>query len=354
VRAAVAEGGRLHLRNVDEPIPARGQVLVAPYATGICGSDLHLLALQAADPTRVGPIILGHEFCAEVVEYGPETTRSVPVGTAVCSVPFVGGHGGAQLTGLSATLPGACAELMLLQADRLLKVPEGLGSSRACLTEPLAVGLHAVAEADVHSGDCCLVLGAGPIGLAVIAALRAAGHGPVVAAEFSPLRRRLAEAAGADVVVDPAVDSPYHAWGELAGPPLPSSPLLERVIGPPGHTVVFECIGKPGVLAQMVAAAPPHTRLVVVGVSDRPETFLPLDAITKELKLTFAFAYRPREFRQALRILGADHEVGADWITSVVPIERADEAIGAAGAPADHAKVLIEHRRNHEDGGTSR
>src|SRR5205823_13606047 len=99
--------------------------------------------------------------------------------------------------------------------------------------------------------DVVLVLGCGPVGLAVIAGLRQAGHGPVVASDFSPARRRLAELTGADVVIDPAETSPYDTWLELAGAPAPPSPLVE-----PGaaaaHSVVFDCVGAPGLLQQQI------------------------------------------------------------------------------------------------------
>ncbi|NED68542.1 zinc-binding dehydrogenase, partial [Streptomyces sp. SID10244] len=85
--------------------------------------------------------------------------------------------------------------------------------------------------------DVALVIGCGPVGLAVIATLKAAGHGPVVAADFSPSRRNVAERIGADVVVDPGQQSPYRRWAELAGRELPSSPLLES--DRRAHTVVF-------------------------------------------------------------------------------------------------------------------
>src|SRR5206468_6407119 len=94
-------------------------------------------------------------------------------------------------------------ELMRLSELFVLPVPNGLATEHAALTEPMAVGAHAVAQARLEPGDAPLVIGCGPVGLAVVAALRLRGAEPFVAADFSPARRALAEGIGAHVVVDP-------------------------------------------------------------------------------------------------------------------------------------------------------
>ncbi len=342
MRAAVAVEGRIVLHDLPDLAPGPGQVLVAPIAVGICASDLHLLARQAATPDEIGPIVLGHEFSARLLGYGPNTPPRLPVGTTVCSVPFVGTAGAPELIGMSTRYPGACAEQMLLDADRLLPVPPHVDPQHAALTEPLAVGIHAVAEAAVQPDDTCLVLGAGPVGLAVIAALTTTRCGPVVAADFSALRRRLAEKAGAHEVIDPAEHSPYQRWAQLGGPAELASPLLDRS-GPAGRTVVFDCAGQPGILSGIITAAPPHTRIIVVGVNDRPDAFTPVDAITKELTLRFVFAYRPHEFVTALQAIATGQINVAPWITTVLPLDEASTAFTAATSPHSHGKALIRH-----------
>ena len=215
MRAAVTRGGRLVLGDVPEPVPSSGHVVVRSLSAGICGSDLHALAdfphftglmdsvgVPALDPGA--DCVFGHEFCAEIVEHGPDTAGTLPVGSRVCSVPIILGPTGVEQIGYSNAYPGALAEHMVLQELLLLPVPDALDTDLAALTEPLAVGEHAVGLADLHPGQPCLVVGCGPVGLAVIAALKGRGHGPVLAADFSPTRRRLAEAFGADEVIDPA------------------------------------------------------------------------------------------------------------------------------------------------------
>lgn len=340
MRAVVARNGAVNVESLPEPVPGAGQVLAFPLACGICGSDLHALEIQADTPEALPPLVLGHEFCAEIVDYGPGTERRFPIGTRVCSVPFMDALQAPQLLGFSSMYPGGLSEQMLLQEHRLVAVPDHVDAAHAAMTEPLAVGLHAVAAAGLRPGDVSLVLGCGPVGLAVIAGLKQAGHGPVIAGEFSPTRRRLAELSGADVVIDPAQTSPYDTWMELAGAPPPASPLLGAGHAP-ANAVVFDCVGARGLLQQQIDAVPRHTRLVVVGVCAHPDTIVPVMAITKELSLRFVFAYRPEEFAAALAMIAGGRLPVGDWITDTGPLDGAPEAFEALSSPEHHCKILI-------------
>jgi 2-desacetyl-2-hydroxyethyl bacteriochlorophyllide A dehydrogenase len=339
MRAAVTRAGVISVEDVDEPVPGDGQVLVATVACGICGSDLHVVAAQAARPELLANVVLGHEFVAEVLDFGPGTERRFAPGSFVTSVPYLDSSFGPQLVGLSPLAPGGLAERMVLQESRLLAVPASDDVERAAIAEPLAVGAHAVGVAKMQAGDVALVVGCGPVGLSVIASLKAGGFGPVVAADFSPGRRRLAESTGADVVVDPAVASPYGAWADLAGPALPASPLLD--VPPRANTVVFECVGAPGVLAAVIDSASAHTRVVVVGACTEPDTITPSTAISKELSLQFVFAYRPEEFAQALRwIVDGVVDVGP-WITGTCGLDGTADAFSQLLHPEDQCKILV-------------
>lgn len=343
MRAVMARAGSLVVEDIAEPVPLAGQVLARSVHCGICGSDLHALQVQAAthalDPSAAPAQVYGHEFCAEILDYGPGTDRRIPIGSLVCSVPILDTPGGIESVGYSQTFPGGYSERIVLQEHRLVQVPAGLSAAHAALTEPLAVGVHAVAQANLQKGDVALVIGCGPVGLAVISGLKVAGIGPIVAADFSPARRRLAELAGADVVIDPAVDSPYTAWTDLAGEPAMPSVLWNGSKRP--NTVVFECVGVPGMLGRIIDQVPVHTRLVVVGVCMAPDTFMPLTAILKELSLTFVLAYRPDEFERCLHLI-ADGKVNVEpWITAQVGLDGVAGAFRDLGSPDKHCKVLV-------------
>lgn len=339
MKAVVTQRGSVSVGEVAEPVPGPGQVLVAPLACGICGSDLHLVESQAAMPDLLPAIVLGHEFVGELLDYGPDTERTIPLGMPVTSVPYLDTGDGPQLVGLSPAVTGGLAERLVLQERRLLPVSGDVPLRYAAFAEPLAVGVHAVAAADLQPGDAVLVVGCGPVGLSVIACLKAAGVGPVVAADFSPSRRALAEQIGADVVVDPAVSSPYQSWAELAGTPVPMSPLMDSPRR--ANSVVFECVGVPGILATVMDSVPPHTRIVVVGVCMQPDTITPMVGTTKELSIRFVFAYRPDEFARALDWIAGGTVDVAPLVTATLPLDAATEAFEELRQPDKHCKILL-------------
>jgi threonine dehydrogenase-like Zn-dependent dehydrogenase len=347
---------RLVVADVPVPPPGPGDVLVRTLACGICGSDLHALkhAEQFVQTARRGgnafvmdldrDVVMGHEFCAEIVEHGPETTRRLPVGARVCSRPTLMRPSGPQSIGYSNDNPGGYGEYMRLSEALLLAVPNGLATEHAALTEPMAVGVHAVAKARLDPDDAPLVIGCGPVGLAVIAALRLAGARPIVAADFSRRRRELAVTLGADVVVDPAETTPWQSWREAAvyRDPARAPKLAPWIAGPAVRpAVVFECVGVPGVLDQVMASAPRSTRIVVVGVCMEPDTIHPLLGIGKELNLQFVLGYTPEEFAATLRHIADGAIPTAPLITGSVGIDGGADAFVALGSPERHAKILV-------------
>lgn len=356
MRAAVMRDHRLFVDDVPDPVPGPGQVLVRTLACGICGSDLHYLShldemialarrtrpgQPTLDPTR--PVVMGHEFCAEVVDFGPGTQRTLAEGSRVTSMPVVVGPTGIGPVGYSHDHPGGYGELMVLSESLLLPVPDHVPTSTAALTEPLAVGLHAVEKARLQPDDIPLVIGCGPIGLAVIAWLRARGAGPILAADFSPARRALAERMGAHEVIDPAAGSPYARWQDLAWPAgVDRHDALVALTGPrPRPGVVFECVGVPGVLNAAFEGAMRDTRLVVVGVCMDVDRIEPILAIGKELNVQFVLAYTAAEFAVTLAAL-ADGTVVADaMVTGTVGIDGVPGAFADLANPEAHAKILV-------------
>ena len=357
MRAAVMRNKKLVVDTVPDPEPGTGQVLVKTLACGICGSDLH--ALKFADrmveisrrsgaPFGMDPdhdVVMGHEFCAEILDYGPDTQRVLPVGSRVCSMPIVFGPFGLGTVGYSNQFPGGYAERMVLNEMLLLPVPDSLATETAALTEPMAVGLHAVEKAGPIGDDVPLVLGCGPVGLAVIAALKVKGAGPVIAADFSPKRRELAEKVGADIVVDPAQSSPWKRWQDVAVPEGtdPNSPMTLLGMGPqPRPGLIFECVGVPGVLQQILEGAPRKARVVVVGVCMQTDQIEPIFGINKELNLQFVLGYTPEEFAATLGHIAAGRVNAAALVTGKVGVDGIPAAFEALGQPERHAKILAE------------
>lgn len=339
VRAVVARNRHLVVENVPEPEPQAGEVLVAVRACGICGSDLHtlehskhLVEVGAALGVDTGfdprhDYVLGHEWCAEVLESGPGAGGSVAPGDLVVSVPYLL-RGEAMLPlGFTNEVPGGFAERMLLTEALCVPVPNGLDHRRAALTEPMAVGLHTLERAGLADGDAAVVIGCGPIGLAIIAWLVARGVEPIVAADLSPVRRALATQIGAHEVVDPREEPAVDAWRRVDG----LRPL-----------VVFEAVGVPGMLDQAVFDAPARSRIVVAGVCMQPDTFRPLLAVVKELDLHFVYAYSPEEFTAALRAIAEGEVDVSPFITGHVGFEGVADAFTQLRRVEEHVKILVE------------
>ena len=237
------------------------------------------------------------------------------------------------------------------------------------LTEPMAVGWHAVRRGEVGKGDAAIVIGCGPIGLAVICLLKTRGAEPVIASDPSPGRRALATACGADVVVDPTVESPYTAapgQGHLTTAPealelavgsiekLRRLPLVdwrhlwrtaERLgKATPEAPVIFECVGVPGMIDDVISGAPLFSRVVVVGVCMDKDAIRPAMAINKEIDLRFVLAYTPLEYRDTLHMLAEGKVDASPLVTGTVGLDGVDGAFDLLGAADTHAKILIDPR----------
>jgi threonine dehydrogenase-like Zn-dependent dehydrogenase len=359
------------------PRPAAGQVLLDVVRCGICGSDLHArhhcdeLADVVAQAGYDGfmrsdqQVVFGHEFSGEVADWGPGCRRTVPTGSPVVALPLIRQPGGVQAIGLSASAPGAYAEQLVVEESLMFPVPNGLPSDLAALTEPMAVGWHAVRRGEVKKGTVAIVIGCGPIGLAVICMLKARGVRTVIASDFSSGRRALAAACGADVVVDPSQDSPYEAAAghghietipagvelaigtmeKLRRAPVPWQHVwraAETLGVKPKSPVIFECVGVPGIIDEIVASAPIFSRVVVVGVCMGADAIRPAMAINKEIELRFVVGYSPLEFRDTLHMLAEGKVNPAPLLTGVVGLPGVADAFDALGDPDAHAKILID------------
>lgn len=335
MRAAIARDGVLRIDEVPDPVPGPGEALVAVKACGICGSDLHALvyadqlvsaAHEVGAPLMFDPArdyIMGHEFTAEVVELGPATDGApVAIGDLVTSLPVALTATGIEPVGAySNNYNGGYADLMRLTAGMCLKVPNGLDHRRAALTEPMSVGRHAVARSGVVPGEAALVLGAGPVGLAVVAECKRIGIETIVVSDYSHRRREVALAMGASAAIDPAVDEVR----------------LDR-----GGVVVFDAIGVPGTLHAAALAAPATGRVCVVGSCMQEDPWRPVLAQTKQLTVIFSFAYDPFEFADTLRAIAEGEIDVTPMITGTCGIDGVPAAFDALGHPDDHVKVLVE------------
>lgn len=378
MKAVSCTNATLEVVDLPAPTPAPGQLLVNVLRCGICGSDLHArrhcdeVADMMAETGYQGfmrsdqQVIFGHEFCGEVVDHGAGTRKAPAVGSRIVALPLLRRGKEVHGIGLSAAAPGAYAEQLCVEQSLAFPVPNGLSTELATLTEPMAVAWHAVRRGELAKGDVAIVIGCGPIGLAVICMLKAHGVRTVIASDFSPGRRALASACGADTVVDPAHDSPYaaaaghgHLDSAAAAAELAVGTVekLHRLRLPwwqlwraaelvgkakPQRPVVFECVGVPGVIDAIITGAPLFSRVVVVGVCMDPDRIRPAMAINKEIDLRFAFGYTPLEFRDTLHMLADGKVTAAPLITGTVGLPGVEAAFDALSDAGGHAKILID------------
>jgi len=200
----------------------------------------------------------------------------------------------------------------------------------------------------------------------VICMLKAHGVRTVIASDFSAGRRALARACGADVIVDPAHESPHASaekHGHLTTVPaaldlaIDGMGKMQRLPIPWHHTwraaealglakpkspVIFECVGVPGVLDQVIASAPLFSRVVVVGVCMGTDKIRPAMAINKEIELRFVLGYTPLEFRDTLHMLAEGKVNPGPLLTGTVGLDGVDGAFEALGDPETHAKILVD------------
>lgn len=355
MRAVVRRGTELCVANVPDAIPVAGQIVAKTLACGICGSDMHAVhhlentvelsrrsgALSAIDPSQ--DLVMGHEFCAEILDHGPNTDKRLPVGTRVVSMPFAIGPNGTELIGFSTRYRGAYAERLVLTEALLLPVPNGLSAEAASLTEPLSVGTHAVAAGAPTKQSVAMVLGCGPIGLAVIVALKRKGVGPIIASDFSPARRARAEQLGADIVVDPAAHSPHGHWDALNVPATLAAFGQAQLSG--RHirdAIIFECVGVAGMLQSLLEHAPPTSHVVVVGACQEPDSILPVLAINKQMRFSFVFAYSGEEFSDTLMALSEGVIPSEAFLTGRVGLNDVPHAFDQLAEPEKLVKIIVE------------
>ncbi len=335
--AAVIQGpGRLAIER--RPAPAIGDedVLVEVSYCGVCGSDIHMTLEGWGRPGSIG----GHEWTGVVADVGAGVDRW-RVGDHVVGGPTRRcGACGPCRAGRPALCEarhtpgveeerGAFARYIRAHQGELLAVPKQLGLREAALAEPLAVALHGITRAQIEPHESALVIGAGPIGQLVLAALRAHGCAQVAVVEPSPARQRLAEQLGATAVVHP---DDLH---------VPSIAEPDRIVD---HAVdvVIECSGHRAAMEAGLAQLRRAGRLVLVGAGIEPPSFDPNRILLNELVITGAFTYDADGFDRALELL-ASGALPIDLLLEpgAIPLDDLLDAMRRLATGDVAAKVLV-------------
>jgi len=343
MQAAYIQNGEVRVGTMPDPAPAKGQALVRTHSCGLCASDQHFLTAgqniidlsrrlggpyAALDLAR--PFVPGHEYVGEVLDYGPGSRRTVKTGRRVTSVPIMRQGGSHAMVGFSHECPGGFGELMLLDEDFLLEIPEGVPDDQAALIEPLAVGLEHARRGRPTKDDAALVVGCGAIGLGVIAGLKLMGIAPIIAADFDSGRRDIAIAMGAHIAFDPRETDPYAPVPDLGGRKA---------------NVIYECVGRPGMLQKITEAAPFDGRIVMGGYCMEEEQMFVFAAQNKRLNIQFAGGEEPQDMDLAMRSI-ADGSIDVrPWLGERMGLNGVAKAIAGMAAPGAPVRTVVDPRR---------
>jgi (R,R)-butanediol dehydrogenase/meso-butanediol dehydrogenase/diacetyl reductase len=341
MRAAVFHGPRdIRLSEVPDPTPKTGEVLVRVQRAGICGSDVKRF-LYGSYPWPPG-FIMGHEFCGEIAELGPEVggwrvgEQVVVEPTLYCGACFYcrqGHHNRCvdfMRRGITGSgTDGAFAEYVRLPAYQLHRRPPELSTSLATLVEPTAVSVHGWHLAGLDRPDSVVVVGTGNIGLLAILVARAKGARQIIAVGKYPPRQDLARAYGAQLVLEPD-DARLQDL------------ILERTEGL-GATLVLEAAGTPSSLRTAVAAARKGGKIVVLGVFQEEVALDYRTILLHEKQIIGSLIYQRADFADAMRLLARGEVDTRRHITGEIPLEAIIPRgfVPLSEKRAEHIKIQV-------------
>jgi (R,R)-butanediol dehydrogenase/meso-butanediol dehydrogenase/diacetyl reductase len=319
----------LAFESVPDPTPGEGEVVVKVGRCGICGSDLHMTE-DPAFGCQHGDV-LGHEFAGEVVALG-SATQGLKSGDLVSVIPLrscgaceacrKGEVAWCAQFGLQG---GGYAEYAVTRPNQCIPLPAGLSLADGAIIEPLAVALHGVNLSGLTSGDKVLILGAGPIGLAVAFWARRMGAGRVAVQDIAPFQEGRALGMGADVfVVDPQdpVGSADQGLGGKAD-------------------IVFECVGIPGLIAQGVEQVRPRGTILLLGLCTQADTFNSFAMLSKEVRLVTSAFFTRAEYVATLRALEDGAEAPRALVTDTIALADTPTVFESLKRRTEQCKVLI-------------
>lgn len=319
----------LQLSTLATPEPQADEVLIEVCRCGICGSDLHM----THDPAfGIAPgSVLGHEYSGRVVECG-RRANGLRVGDHVAVAPLRGcgecascRRGEPAWCSAFALQGGGFAQFATAKAHQCMVLPASVGLADSALAEPLAVALHGVMRAGLRPGARVLILGAGVIGLAVAFWARRLGAAKVCITDLGDWQReRALELGASDFLVD---------GGELGG----------RVVASLGAApdIVFECVGRPGLIAKAVEHVRPRGTVVLLGLCTVADSFMPFRALSKEINLITSAFFNLDEFSAALDVLDAPHALPLAMVSDTVSLAAMPQAFEALRQRTHQCKVMV-------------
>lgn len=343
MRAVVLRDGRLTVRETADPIAGQGDLLLKSLSTAICASDVHFMdhpELAIDDPTGRSlydpdrDIVMGHEFVGEVVGHGPGCSDAFPIGARVTSMPIRlvdGGAGGLRIIGQHPEAQGSFGELLVVP-EATARVVQGTVSNDAiAVVDAFAVGEYYVRVAAVQPGEIPIVVGAGAIGLSAVAALSARGIEPIIVSDYNAERRELARTGfGAHVLVNPAERSVFDVFREVRA---------EHKLS--GTAVVFECVGAPGLINNIVKEADFYTRIYCAGGWYTGDTLDITEATRQGLTLRFGGGPMPEDWYGVLDAVVEGRLDPMPSVGRIIGLDEVPQAIEQARRSEGPPRIVV-------------
>ena len=331
MKAAIFEalGKPLKVESLPDPAPGEGELVVEVGRCGICGSDLHM-SEDAAFGAQCGDVF-GHEFAGEVVELG-RGVEGLAKGALVSVIPLKScgtcehcRKGEVQWCDQFGLQGGGYTEYAVTRPNQCIALPTGVSLADGAIIEPLAVALHGVKLSGLARGDKVLVLGAGPIGLAVAYWARRAGAGKVVVQDIAEFQRERALEMGADSFVVDAQDPVGAAQRALGGP----------------ADIVFECVGVPGLIDQAVRQVRNRGTILLLGLCTWPDSINSFAMLQKEVRLVTSAFFTRQDYEEALDALASGSAQPRALVTGTIGLGETPDVFETLKARTDQCKVLI-------------
>lgn len=317
------------------PVPHDYQVRVKVKACGICGSDLHA---AEADWTPQN-VVMGHEFSGVIDAVGSKVTKwklgdhVVPLAQISCGeCTFCQAAKPSECINLitidyNPEFNGAYAEYCLVGEGDCLPMPSTISFAEAAAVEPLAVGLDAIRRANVGIDDSILIIGAGPIGLTIAQWAKFVGARDVVVSELNPVRLAKATEMGATATIDASKETdPVASFQAMTG----RKP-----------NIIVEAVGIPGMIQKCVEMAQPNSRVIVVGVCQKTDTFEPLQCILKSLQLVFCYGYTTDDYAYILDMLESKRISALPLISGEISLSELPTVFEKMKTPKGEIKVIV-------------
>ena len=333
----IKEAKKFVIEDIEEPVSDGEKVIIDIIKTGICGSDLHYFELGMP-----AGLVMGHEFCGKVVD--PGSRDDLKVGDRVTALPIspcgkcsacISGniqycaHTWEKAVGLSLDNPGGLTKKIAIRPDMVIKVPDNVSSEEAALTEPVAVGLHAIHLADIRVGARVLVVGGGIIGLVSAMFAKIEGATYVALSETNPKREEKAVKLKVADEWFNALDADFQT--------------KIRTKAPEGFDIVVDCSGNSKAVDSCINAVKPGGTVVLVGVSMLPIEFNSIIAVTKELTIKGAIAYDYNEFKTSLDLMSYKQIDPLKFLSKTVPLEKTQESYEELiSGSSDAIKIMVD------------